>query len=151
MSMFNDIDWKNNDENCISNAERGKNYAKKFLPGHWTYLGPGSEEKWYGSSSYAQKGEWDSAANKMIQRFKETGHPVFKSISALSRGILIQKKGENTIHFKGIQQTQDSCSKQFILFVSSVFTEQWRIGVNISAWQRAEIICGQQDVDKCST
>ena len=50
MSMFNDIDRKKNDENCISNAERVKNYAMKFSQGRWTFLGPGSEEKWYGSS-----------------------------------------------------------------------------------------------------
>ena len=102
MSMFNDIDWskRKNDENCILNAEKVKNYAMKFSQGHWTFLGPGSEEKWYGSSSYAQKGEWDSLANKMVQQFKETGHPVFKSISALSRGIL-KKKGRDTINFNG--------------------------------------------------
>ena len=34
----------------------------------------------------------------MVQRFKETGHPVFESSSALSRGIL-KKRGKNTIHF----------------------------------------------------
>ena len=42
MFMFNDIEWKKNDENCISNAEKVKNYSKRFLPGHWTFLGPGS-------------------------------------------------------------------------------------------------------------
>ena len=31
MSMFNDIEWKENDENCISNAEKVKNYSKRFL------------------------------------------------------------------------------------------------------------------------
>ena len=35
----------------------------------------------------------------MERRFKETGHPLFKSISALSRGILKRKKGKETIHF----------------------------------------------------
>ena len=34
-----------------------------------------------------------------VQRFKESGHLVFKSISALSRGILKQKKSKSTIHF----------------------------------------------------
>ena len=29
------------------------NCAKRFLDCHWTSLGPGSEEKWYGSSSHA--------------------------------------------------------------------------------------------------
>ena len=37
----------------------------------------------------------------MVQRFKETGHLVFKSTSALSRGILKQRKGIRTIHFNG--------------------------------------------------
>ena len=46
MSVFNDIEWKKNDEDCISNAEEIRNYAMKFLLGHWTFLGPGSEEKW---------------------------------------------------------------------------------------------------------
>ena len=41
------------------------------------------------------------AANKVVPRFKETGHLVFKSISALSRGILKKKKGKSTIHFNG--------------------------------------------------
>ena len=35
----------------------------------------------------------------MVERFKDTGHPVFKSISALSRGILKKKSGRDTIHF----------------------------------------------------
>ena len=101
MSMFNDTHWKKHDENCSSNAEKVKNDAMKFSQGHWTYLGPGSEEKWCGSSSYDQQGEWDFTANKMVQQFRETGHLVFKSISALSRGILKQKKGNSTIHFNG--------------------------------------------------
>ena len=31
----------------------------------------------------------------------ETGHPVFNSISALSRGVLQQKEGKNSIQFNG--------------------------------------------------
>ena len=50
MSMFNDIEWETVDENCISNAEEIKNYAMRFEQGHRTFLGPGSEEKWYGDS-----------------------------------------------------------------------------------------------------
>ena len=34
------------------------------------------------------EGKWDSIASQMVQRFKETSHPVFTSASALSRGIL---------------------------------------------------------------
>ena len=51
-----------------------------------------TKKKWYGTPPYTPEGNWDSIATQMVERFKETGHPVFKSISALSRGIL--KKGE---------------------------------------------------------
>ena len=101
MSMFNDIEWTKNYEKCISNFEEVRNYEMKFLQGHWTFLIPGSEEKWY-RDSHDQKGQWNCTANKMVQRFKETGHPVFKSTSALSRGILKQRKGRCTIHFNGL-------------------------------------------------
>ena len=78
----------------------------KFSHGHWTFFGPGSEDKWHGSSTYAQKGEWDSTADNMVQQFKETGHLVFKGISGLSRGILKQKEGQSTIHFNGATNTE---------------------------------------------
>ena len=74
-----------NDENCISNAEKIKDYAKRFLPRHWTFLGPGSEKKWYGNS---YDGQWNCTVNKMVQQFKETGHLIFTATSAVSRGKL---------------------------------------------------------------
>ena len=45
MSMFNDTEWtrRGNSEQCISNSEQVKEYAKRFSRGHWTFLGPGSE------------------------------------------------------------------------------------------------------------
>ena len=46
-----------------------------------------------------KKGEWDPTAKEMVERFKETGHSLFRSISALSRGILKQKKGNSITHF----------------------------------------------------
>ena len=94
MSMFNDIEWEKNDVNCISNAEKVKNYTKRFLPGHWTFLGPGSEKRWYGDS---HDGQQDRTANKMVQQ----GHPIFPATSALSRGILKRRNGKSTIHFNG--------------------------------------------------
>ena len=35
-----------------------------------------------------------------------------------------------------ILQTQNSCSEPFVLWIGSAFTEQFRLGVNSSAWQR---------------
>ena len=47
MSMFNDIDrWKRgNRENCIANAHRFTEYARRFSRGHWSFLAPGSEKR----------------------------------------------------------------------------------------------------------
>ena len=56
-----------------------------------------------------KKGEWDSTVSKMVQRFKETGHPVFKRVSASSRGILKKKKGKET------HRTQNSFSELIML------------------------------------
>ena len=93
------VEWywlKENDENCISNAEKVKNYAMKFPQGHWTFLGSGMEVL-----LTIRKERGILQPTKMLQRLKETGHLVFKSITALSRGILEQKKGKSTIHFNG--------------------------------------------------
>ena len=53
MSMFNDIvlDAKGNDELCVNNSKTSKEYAKSFSRGHWSFLEPGSEKKWCGTSS----------------------------------------------------------------------------------------------------
>ena len=53
MSVFNDIEWtrKGNDGICVSNSEKVKEYAKRFLQGHWTFPGPGSEKEVVWNSS----------------------------------------------------------------------------------------------------
>ena len=50
-------------------------------------------------AKYPLEGKLDSVATEMVQRLKETGHPVFTSASALSRGIQRMLKGKETIHF----------------------------------------------------
>ena len=101
MPMFNDIDWtiRGNSKQCISNSEQVKNYAKKFTQGHWTFLGLGSEKKWCGKSNYFSEGKWQDTANMMVEQFEESGHPVFKGVSTLARGILRKKNNKETIRF----------------------------------------------------
>ena len=75
MSMFNDIEWKKIDENCISNAEQVKNYSDRFLPGHWTFLGPRPEKKCYGSlydgQWTVQSTTWYSNSKKLVILFTQ--------------------------------------------------------------------------------
>ena len=124
------IEWtqRGNEENCISNYEQVKNYAEWFSRGHWTFLGPGDEKKWYGTLSYTPEGQWDSNATQMVERFKETRHPVFKSISALSRGILKRRNGRDTIHFNA-----DASNTEF-LFRTIHSADHFSIRGAVSSW-----------------
>ena len=66
----------------------------------WSFLGPGSEKKCYSIHDSKQRGEWDRVAELMMIKFGETGHPVFRATSPLSRGTLKSKRGGKlTIHF----------------------------------------------------
>ena len=49
MSMFNDISWgsKDNEQECELSAKLVSIYVKRFSPGRWSFLAPGSEKKWY--------------------------------------------------------------------------------------------------------
>ena len=41
-------------------------FAKRFPAGRWSFLGPGSETKWYSSYSERPGGEWDKVAELMM-------------------------------------------------------------------------------------
>ena len=47
MSMFNDISCgsRDNEKECMSNANLVSLYAKRFGKGQWSFIGPGSEKK----------------------------------------------------------------------------------------------------------
>ena len=95
MSMFNDISWgsKDNKKESESSAQLVSLYAKRFGTVQWSFLGPGSEKKWYSISEDSPQGEWDRIAEQMMLTFAESGHPVFRSTSPLSRGVLKSKGG----------------------------------------------------------
>ena len=108
MSMFNDISWwsKDNKKECESSAQLVSLFARRFGAGQWSFLGPGSEKKWYSISEDSPQGEWDKMAEKMILTFAESGHPVFRATSPLSRGMLKRKGGGKlSIHYCPNQDT----------------------------------------------
>ena len=80
MSMFNDTIWgsEDNERECIANATLVTLFAKRFPPGRWSFLGPGSEKKWYSTLECRPQGEWDRVAELMMIKFGESGHPVFR-------------------------------------------------------------------------
>ena len=109
MSMFNDIscDRYDNKDECLKKAEFVKTFAKRFGIGQWSFIGPGSEKKWYPSENSPQ-GAWDYIAEEMLLKFgKWTSY--FRSTTPLSRGKLKSKgKGKVSIHFSADQDTVDT-------------------------------------------
>ena len=107
MSMFNDIscDRKGNKKECLANARVVKVLARKFGVGQWSFIGPGSEKKWY-SAENSPQGAWDHIAEEMLLEFAESGHPTFRATTPLSRGILKSKgHGKLSIHFTADEPT----------------------------------------------
>ena len=71
--MFNDIscDKKDNEEECLANA-------KVVCTRQWSFIGPGSEKKWYSMEENSPQGIWDHIAEKMLVEFAESGCPIFR-------------------------------------------------------------------------
>ena len=98
---------------------------KKFSPGKWSFLGPGSEKKWYSIHEYKPQGEWYRVAEQMMMEFSESGHSFFRAASPLSRGTLNSKDGGKfSIYSCADQERLKLFFAQLFLLISSVFTEQ---------------------------
>ena len=110
MSMFNDIfcDRYDNKDECLKNANYVKTFAGRSGIGQWSFIGPGSEKKWYPSENSPQ-GAWDHIAEEMLLNFAESGHPIFRATTPLSRGQLKSKgHGKLSIHFAADEFTVDT-------------------------------------------
>ena len=110
MSMFNDIscDRKGNKDECLANAGVAKVLARRFGIGQWSFIGPGSQKKWYSAENSSQ-GAWDHIADEMLLEFAESGHPIFRATTPLSRGILKSKgHGKLSIHFTADYPTSET-------------------------------------------
>ena len=129
MSMFNDIscDRYDNKVECLKNANYVKTFAGRFGIGQWSFIGPGSEKRWYPSEISPQRA-WDHIAVYMLLQFTESGHPIFRATTPLSRGKLKSKgRGKLSIQFKGIKIQLLQFIALFFLSISSVSTEQWQL------------------------
>ena len=57
-----------------------------------SFIGPGSEQKWYSGEENSPQGAWDHIADEMLL---ESGHPIFRATTSLSRVISKSKDTEN--------------------------------------------------------
>ena len=110
-SMFIDISCgsKDNVKECLARARVVSLYAKRFGKGQWSFLGLGSEKKWYCICEDSPQGEWDKMAEKMMLEFAESGCPIFRAMSPLSRGRLKSKgHGKLSKHHAAVLVTIES-------------------------------------------
>ena len=124
MSMFNDISWRSpdNEQECELNANLVSICARRFSPERWSFLGPASESKWYSTHDSEPQGEWDRVAELMVIKLGESGHPVFRATSPLSRGTLKSKGGVKlSIHFSSDGETIET------IFRTTIFVNQLSI------------------------
>ena len=101
MSMFNDIscDRKGNKDECLANAGIVKVVTRRFGVRQWSFIGPGSEKKWY-SAENSPQGAWDNIAEEMLLEFTASGHLIFRATTPLFRSLLKSKgHGKLSIHF----------------------------------------------------
>ena len=90
-----------------------------------SFIGPGSQKKWYSMEENSPQGIWDHIADKMLLEFAESGCPIFRATTPLSRG-RIKSKGHGKLSNILLQikkQLRPFFAKLF-LQISSVFTEQ---------------------------
>ena len=51
-------------------------FAKRFPAGRWSFLGPGSEKKWYSTHGSRPQGEWDRVAAEYRALDRFDGEPM---------------------------------------------------------------------------
>ena len=113
MSMFNDISCgtKDNEKECLANAKLVSLQARRFPKGQWSFIGPGSEKKLYSIKEDSPQGIWDKIAERMLLEFAESGCPIFRATTPLSRGQLKSKgHGKLSFHFAANQETIETFS-----------------------------------------
>ena len=97
---------QDNEQECESDTNVVSLQAKRSGAGQWSFLGSGSEKKWYFISEDSPQGERDKMADKIMVTLAESGHPVFRATSPWSRGVLKSKGGGKLlIHYCADQAT----------------------------------------------
>ena len=91
MTSYGEIKTMN--RKVLLNATFVSLFAKRFPAGRWSFFGLGSQKKWYSTCNERPGGEWDRVDELMMIKFGESGHPVFRATSTLSRGTLKSKGG----------------------------------------------------------
>ena len=127
LHVHEQISWSKGKENfkkCVSNSTEVKTCAHRLSKGHWSLLDREHKKSYMGRtctspkiSGFAQYTWW-----YLISVKKKSGHPVFRTTSALDRGFLKSVKGG-----KLSTHCDDDLSNAKLLFRAIIFDNQLRV------------------------
>ena len=73
------------------------------------------KKKWYSSAENSPQGIWDQTADEILLEFAESGHPIFRATTLLSRGNLKSKGHEKlSIHHCADQKTIETIFRMIV-------------------------------------
>ena len=79
--MTSPVDQKTTKKNVWQMPNSFLFLQNRFGTGQWSFIGPGSEKKWYCISEDSPQGVWDNIAERMLVEFAENGCPIFRATS----------------------------------------------------------------------
>ena len=87
----------------------------------WSFIGPRSEKKWYCISEDSPQGVWDNMAERMLLEFAESGCPIFRATTPLSRGQLRSKgHGKLSIQYAADLETIETIFRIIVSFYGAI-------------------------------
>ena len=119
MSMFNDIfcGTKDNATECLANAKLVSLYARRFGKGQWSFIGLGSEKKWYSSSEDRSTREsWEKIAKKDVGGIRRKRMPNFSALRAHCPEVNFKSKGHGklSIHYAADLETVETIFRMIV-------------------------------------
>ena len=72
--------------------------AKKFGIGQWSFIGPGSEKKWYSGEEKSPQGAWDNIAEEMLLEYAEKRTSYFPSHDSVIQGYIQEQRTWTTVN-----------------------------------------------------
>ena len=82
----------------IASAHSVTEYARRFTRGHWSFLGLGSEKKWYRTHVSKLDGQCDKIVEHMMLNFAESGHPILRATNAMKKRRIEKQREMDEIH-----------------------------------------------------
>ena len=102
------LEKSRNNEFCKWNSLSVAAYARRSPKGHWSFLGPGTQEAWCGTHIHKPNGSWNDVAELMMINLRESGHPLFRGTSVFFRGAFkIKGGGRSSIHYNADPATAE--------------------------------------------